>query len=235
MPEGNANIEIASHLREHGEHNGEDGATAGPSHLRIELIEILEAVLLALVALSTALSGYQAAKWDGVSARDYATSSRLRVESEQASLGSNQYLIYNSGNLTAWMQAVTSGQKQLAGILERRFTRGYDAAFKAWLKTHPLTNPKSPPGPRFMPQYKDRLAARSTALGEQASKAYEDGVDSRETGEKYVRLTVILAAVLFLIAVGQRFKIRNVRWSVIGIAGAFLAYAVVLLIIYPRA
>ena len=39
--------------------------------------------------LSTALSGCQAAKWDGVSAGGYATSSRLRVQSEQASLASN--------------------------------------------------------------------------------------------------------------------------------------------------
>jgi hypothetical protein len=75
MGEGNANAELAAHLREH--QPGHDG------HMRME---ILEAVLLAIVALSTALSGYQAAQWDGVSSRDYATSSRLRVQSEQASL-----------------------------------------------------------------------------------------------------------------------------------------------------
>jgi len=233
VPEGNANIEIASHLREHGEHEKE--GPAEPSRLRIEVVEILEAVLLAFVAVATALSGYQAARWDGVSARDYATSSRVRVQSEQASLSSNQLLIYNSGTLTAWMQAVTSGQKRLAHLLEERFTPNYDVAFKAWLKTDPLVNPDAPPGPRFMPQYKDPGAVRAAALGEQASRYYQRGVAARETGEKYVRLTVILAAVLFLIAVGQRFKIRNVRWAVLIFAGAFLVYALVLLIIYPRA
>ena len=233
MPEGNVNIEIASHLREHGGHDAE--SEAGRSRFRLEVVEILEALLLALVAIATALSGYQAAKWDGVSAKDYATSSRLRVLAEQASLGSNQYLLYNSGNLTAWMQAVTSGQKELAGILERRFTPNYAKAFKAWLKTDPLHSAKAPAGPRFMPQYKDPLAEKATGLGEQATRAYEAGIDSRETGEKYVRLTVILAAVLFLIAVGQRFKIRNVRWAVLTVAGVFLVYAFVLLIVYPRA
>jgi NO-binding membrane sensor protein with MHYT domain len=53
--------------------------------------------------------------------------------------------------------------------------------------------------------------------------------------DKYVRLTVILAAVLFLVAVGQRFKVRRVRLAVLGVAGVFLAYSVVLIAIYPRA
>ena len=86
MGEGNANAELAKHLTEH-----QPGHDEG--HVRLEILEILEAVLLAIVALSTALSGYQAARWDGVSARDYATSSRLRVQSEQASLSSNQNII----------------------------------------------------------------------------------------------------------------------------------------------
>ena len=234
MSEGNANVEIASHLREHGEHAHDAVPDAGRGKLRIELVEIFEAVLLALVALATAVSGYQAALWDGHSARDYATSSRLRVQAEQANLTSNQTLLYNSGNLTAWMQAKASGEKRLARILEDRFTPNYQTAFYAWLKTDPLNNPDAPAGPRFMPQYKDPYAEKGDRLNEQATEAYDSGVHSRETGEKYVRLTVILAAVLFLIAVGQRFKVRNVRWAVIGVAGAFLAYAMVLFVTYPR-
>jgi len=227
MPEGNFNAEIASHLREH-----QELQPGGEGHMRLE---ILEAILLAIVAISTALSGYQAAKWDGVSGRDYATASRLRVQAEQASLTSNQTIIYNSGNLTAWLQADTSGDTKLAAILARRFTPNYEVAFKAWLKTDPLTNSAAPPGPRYMPQYKDPLTAQATALSDQSSKAYENGVDSRDTADRYVRLTVILAAVLFLVAVGQRFRIRRVRLAVLGVAGALIVYCAVLLVIYPRA
>ncbi len=82
MPEGNINAEVAEHLREHGAHDEDDGQAANkPSRRRIETIEILEAILLAIVAIATALSGYQAALWDGESAKEYATSSRLRSES----------------------------------------------------------------------------------------------------------------------------------------------------------
>jgi len=41
--------------------------------------------------------------------------------------------------------------------------------------------------------------------------------------------------VLFLIAIGQRFHIRGVRLGVLGIAGALIVYAMVLLATYPRA
>jgi|GEM_PF-3410890 len=58
MAESNTNLEIAQHLREHGGHENH----GEPSRRRIETIEILEALLLAIVALSTGLSGYQAAK-----------------------------------------------------------------------------------------------------------------------------------------------------------------------------
>ena len=55
MPEG-FNIEIAHKLAEH-----EAGATSP----RFDLWEIAEAVVLALIAVATAWSGYHAAKWDG--------------------------------------------------------------------------------------------------------------------------------------------------------------------------
>jgi len=58
-------------------------------------------------------------------------------------------------------------------------------------------------------------------------------VHDRETSDRFVRLTVILAGVLFLIAIGQRFSIRRVRAGVLIVAGVFLTYALVLLFTYP--
>jgi len=46
---------------------------------------------------------------------------------------------------------------------------------------------------------------------------------------------VILAGVLFLIAVGQRFDVKGVRIGVLAVAGVFLVYGVVLLASLPIA
>jgi len=231
MSEANFNAEIAKHLSEHGEHKEAEAKSRGHR----ERIEILEAILLALVAVVTAWSGYQAARWDGVSAKDYATSSRLRAEGNAQQLTSNQTLIYNTGTLNTWIMATTQHNAQAARILAQRFTPNYDLAFKAWLKTNPLSNPLAPAGPRFMPEYKDPIAAQATKLNDQASEAFTGGVESRDRAEHYVRITVLLAAVLFLIAIGQRFEFRAVRISMLSVAGIFIVYTFLVLLTYPRA
>jgi hypothetical protein len=232
MPEGNINAEVAEHLREHGAHA--DRAEQPPSKRRVETIEILEAILLAVVAIATALSGFQAALFDGESAKEYATSSRLRTEANGVQLTANQTLVYNAGTFTAWLQAYDAGDKSLQDLLARRFTPEYKKAFDAWVEIGGATNPKAPPGPRYMPEYEDPLVEKATELNKEASHAFDLGVSTRATGEKYVRVTVILATALFLIAIGQRFRIRGVRNSVNTIAGVLILYCIYLIIIYPH-
>jgi hypothetical protein len=232
MPEGNVNAELANHLREQGEHD--EPAAYQPSRRRIETIEILEAILLAIVAIVTALSGYQAARWDGESAKEYATSSRLRTEAQSTALTANQTLIYNAGNFTAWLQAYDAGDKSLQDLLERRFTPEYKKAFDAWVAIDGMHDPTAPPGPRYMAEYEDPLTEKAAEQNKEASHAFDLGVDYRATGEHYVRITVVLAAVLFLIAIGQRFKVRGVRYAVNIVAGIFLVYCLYLFAIYPH-
>ncbi len=232
MPEGNINAEVAEHLREHGNHG--DTGERQPSKRRIETIEILEAILLAIVAIATALSGFQAALFDGESAKEYATSSRLRVEASNAQLTANQHLIANSGNFTAWLQAYDAKDESLMRLLERRFLPNYKEAFDQWVKLAPWTAPGTPPGPAYMPSYEEPLAEHAAELNKEASHAFDLGVSTRMTGEKYVRVTVILAVVLFLIAIGQRFKVRGVRNSVNTVAGVLIVYCVYLIIVYPH-
>jgi len=225
VSEANANAEIARHLDEHGRH---------ASGWRLDVLEILEAVLLAVVAVVTAWSGYQAAIWDGESARSYADSARKRIEAERLYLRSGQTLAYDAATFNAWLEATVNGDEDVAAAMEERFTPEYRAAFDAWLELDPLENPDAPAGPGLMPGYDDPLLEESAELSDQATEAFDEAVHARETGDDYVRITVVLAGVLFLIAIGQRFKVRGVRIAVIVLAGVFLTYGVALLAMLPR-
>jgi hypothetical protein len=226
MAEANINAEMARHLDEHG------GRRASRHE---KAIEIAEAVLLAVVAVLTAWSGYQASLWDAESTESYATSARERIEAEQLYLRSGQVLAYDAGTFNAWLQATVKGEKDLADVLERRFTPEYKVAFDAWLKLDPLNNPDAPSGPGLMDEYEDPLGEQSAELAKQATETFEEAVHARETGDSFVRTTVILAGVLFLIAVGQRFDVRSVRIGVLALAGVFLIYGIVLLSSLPIA
>ncbi|HVD71413.1 MAG TPA: hypothetical protein VNG34_11220 [Actinomycetota bacterium] len=228
MPEG-ANVEIAKHLNEHGSHS-----EGGRSDRFGRILEIFEAILLACVAIATAWSGYQSAKWDGRSAEQYAEASKLRVEQDLAATQAGQQLLFNTNALNAWVTATTTGDDQAAAVFAKRFTPNYAVAFDAWLKTDPLTEPDAPAGPSFMPEYHSPLDDKAADLDEQATHALEQGGSSRDTGEEYVRVTVFLAMVLFLIAMSQRFKIRNVRLGLIGLAVVFTGFALTLIFSFPH-
>ena len=148
MPEG-MNVEIAHKLTE-----SEPEAGHKPSRAE-ERVEIAEAVVLALVAVATAWSGYQSAKWDGHQALLYGTSARLRVEAAETREEARQLQVYDALTLNAWIEAKQRHDPNLVAIYQRRFSPEFRVAFEAWLKMDPLNNPKAPIGPAFIPEYRN--------------------------------------------------------------------------------
>ena len=227
MPES-SNIEIAHRVQESGERHG-------PHRRRHEVaIEIGEAFLLALVAIATAWSGYQSALWDGRSARLYGTSSRIRIVATQNTTRGGQQQLYDATTFNFWLQARLSGKPGLARDYQKRFRIEYRPAFRAWLATHPFVNPRAPAGPIFMPQYHNASSDRGTRLNAHASAVFDRGTHARETGEKYVRTTVLLATVLFLIALSQRFGLVKLRVGLLCVALVLLGIALTSIATYPR-
>ena len=87
------------------------------------------------------------------------------------------------------------------------FRDQYDVAFRAWLATKPFTNPNAPKGPQYMPQYKPTGAALSRRLDRTADAYYASGEHAASTSDKYIRVTVILASVLFLVGISSHFPL----------------------------
>jgi hypothetical protein len=201
----------------------------------VEVFEIVEAVLLSVVAVMTALSGYYAASWEGVASEAYSRAAVLKVDSNELQLTANARLALNAGVFTAWLQAHASGDKRLESILERRFTEEYDVAFRAWLKTDPFTDPQAPAGPYYMPEFQQPVADEAAALADEATLAFDEGGRANDTSDHFVSVTIILAAVLFLVAIGQRFKITGVRYGLTAVAASVLVYCIVLILAYPHA
>src|SRR4026209_232984 len=166
------------------------------SQSRFEAIEIIEAVILALVAVATAWSGYQAAKWAGNRAEQYAEASRLRVGAEGLATLAGQERIYDSVTFNSWLGAKLDGKEKEAEFLERRFRDEYRRAFTAWMKTDPFNNAQAPPGPIFMSDYHNAKHERFLGLNKQAAEMADQGTKSCETGDQNVRITVLLGTVL---------------------------------------
>jgi hypothetical protein len=189
-----------------------------------EVLEILEVLLLAAAAIATAWSGYQAAKGDGQQSILYADASVDRVQANTAATLGQQRLAADGAMFSAWLQARAANDPQLQAILVRRFSPEYRAAFTAWLATEPFTNPDAPPGPGYLPEYHNPGMEQAEKLNEHAAALEREGTEARHTAEEYVRATVLFALVLFLVAVGQRFRLRGVRIATIALALGLFAY-----------
>lgn len=227
MPEdGSSNIEVAQQLSEHNE----------SSHsLGHEILEIAEAVVLALVAIATAWSGYQATLWTGLQAELYGQASKLRVQAEATATYANQEGLYNASTVVEWLKAEAHGDKKLAELFERRFLPEFRPFFDAWEKSDPVNNPNAPAGPQFMAEYRSSKTIEAAKLNDQATEVFDQGTSARQRSDEYVRITVILATVLLLIATSQRSKDRRVRIGLLVIATLLLFFPAYHILTLPRA
>lgn len=227
MPEaGDSNIEVAHHLSRH-------GAPSQP-HAH-EALEIAEAILLAIVAIATAWSGYQAALWTGRQSELYGQADKLRVQAEGAATTANQERLYNAATVVEWLKAEAHGEKKLADLFERRLLVEFRPAFEAWKKTDPLNNPDAPAGFQLMPEYRCSKAEEAAKLNSEATEVFDEGTKSRQHSDDYVRATVTLATVLLLTAIGQRFKSHGVRVGLMVIAALVLCFPIYRILKLPLA
>jgi hypothetical protein len=227
MPE-DMNIETSYTL------SGAGGEEAETGRRRREVGEIVEVVILAVVAVATAWSGYQAARWDGRQAFLYGRSTTIRVDASEAATLGGQQRLQDISTFNTWIVAQAQGEQKIADLYVERFSPEYKVAFDAWLATDPLNNPDAPPGPSFMPEYHNTRSEEATKLNDQANRMFEEGTEARENADRYVRQTVLFATVLFMIAVSQRFTYRAVRLTATGLAAGLMVFALLGVIFLPR-
>jgi hypothetical protein len=197
------------------------------------VISIGEALLLSVVTVVAAWSGYSAAKWGTESSLGLAQASATRTKANRQFQESLEYRVGDATTYNAWIDAYLTGDEEAIEVAERRFRPEFRVAFEAWIATDPFENPDAPPGPQAMPEYVPTGLARSRELDAQADEFFAEGHEAAETADNYVRTTVILASVLFLVGISTQFPLRGVRYGLITVGAALLIFAGVLILRLP--
>ena len=209
------------------------GEVAGPSrHDRV--VTIVEAALLAVVALLAGWSGYASAKWSTQSRLLLAEASTARLEANRASALDAETLAFDSSTFEAWFTAYVAGNQAATDIAARRFRPEFRVAFDAWMAADPFTNADAPPGPTYMPEYARPHRAEAEELDAKAEARFAEGAEAGEDADRYVRITVFLATVLFLVGISGHFRVRAARYGLVGLSAGILVLAVAFLLIAPK-
>jgi hypothetical protein len=235
LPPSEVGKEIAEHRKQVAEKEEEEASSsAGELRGHDRLITIVEAFLLAVVAVLAAWSGFAAAKWGTESSLQLARASAARTEANRADFESFQLRNFDSLTFNGWFSAYVAGNKNAMRVAEMRFRPNFLVAFNAWLKTDPFTNPHAPKGPTYMPEYIQPGLAQANRLDAQANAHYAAGEAAGSNSDGYVRTTVYLATVLFLVGISGHFRVRAARIGLISIGGVILLFSSVLLIMAPK-
>ena len=230
MPEGLSAAEVGKEIAEHKKHS-ETARHEHDSHDR--WLSIVEALLLSFVAVLAAYSGYAAAKWGTESSLTLAKASAERTKANRADTEAIVTRTLDSASFNAWFTAFTAGNADAQRLAENRMRPGYRTAFDAWLATDPENDPSAPPGPAYMPQYVVPQDAVAKDHDAEADAAFAEGAEAGQTADKYIRATVFLATVLFLVGISGHFRIRQARIGLICAAGLLLAFAIIQLLELP--
>jgi hypothetical protein len=227
LPEGLSAAEVGKEIAEHKAHSAAHGGKQVEREWHDRWISIVEAVILSFVAVLAAYSGWAAAKWGTESSLSLAKASALRTKASRADLEAIVTRTQDSASFNAWFTAFVAGDRTAERIAVRRLRPGYRLAFDAWLATDPAHNPNAPRGPAYMPQYVIPQQATANTEDTEADKAFAEGQSAGGTSDNYIRDTVFLATVLFLVGISGHFRIRQARYALVGFGLALLAFSVV--------
>lgn len=229
MPEGLSPTEVGKEIEEHRKdaHSDEEEGSA-------RIFTIVEAVMLAVVAVLAAWSGFASAKWGTESSLNLAKAATARTEANRADLTALSQKNFDSSTFNAWFTAYTLNNQTAMKIAVRRFSPEFRRAFDSWLATDPATNPNAPKGPTYMPDYVQPGLAQSNLLDKQADEHYALGETAAGNSDNYVRTTIFLASVLFLVGISTHFRVRGARIALVAVGGTIMALAIVLLATAPK-
>ena len=180
-----------------------------------------------------AWSGYAAAKWSTESRVGLAEASAARTKANRANLEAIELRNFDSSTFEAWFSAYTAHNKQAMALAEHRFRPAFRVAFEAWRGDEARDEPHAPRGPTYMPQYRQPELGKGKALDAQADEAFASGASAGETSDKYVRTTVFLASVLFLVGISTRFPRRGGRYALVALGTVLLVVSLVQLTQLP--
>ena len=228
MPEGFSASEVGKEIGEHAKHSG-DHEGQGRRH---RAIVITEAVLLSVVAVTAAWSGYASAKWGTESSLKLAQASATRTKANRADLENLSLRTLDASTFNAWFTAHIAGHKNGERIAIKRFrprtaspsTRG-SRSIRTRTRTHRRV-------PRTCPSTSSRCS-RSRGSSTKADAYYAEGSKNAGTADDYVRTTIFLASVLFLVGISSHFPVLGARYALIGLGGVMLIVAIVLLLQLP--
>jgi hypothetical protein len=196
-------------------------------------VDTAAAILLALAAVATAWSSYQASRWTGEQAKAFSAANAARVNATQSSNLANAQKEVDVSLFTEWVDARLHDDVEVEDFYEQRFRDEFEPAFRAWLDTNPFTEPLAPDSPFAMPEYVVAAEEQATQLTATADATAEAARQYVQRATNYVLGVVLFAVALFFAGISPRLSRPRLRISIFAAGVAVFAAAATWIATFP--
>jgi hypothetical protein len=196
-------------------------------------VEIAATVVLALAAVATAWSSYQATRWNGEQAKTSSRVNKTRIEAARASdLAASQTQV-DVATFIQWVDATANDETRLAQFYRERFRPEFKPAFDAWLATKPLETEGAPLTPFALPQYRPAASVEAERLDQEADVLAAQVRRDIQRASNYVLGVVLFAVALFFAGMSTRLTGRGPRQAMVVIGCLLFVGAAVWIATFP--
>jgi hypothetical protein len=191
-------------------------------------LEIVAALLITLSAATSTWSAYQAARWSGVQARSFAEAGTRRAAAIQNTSVATARVTIDVGLFAQWLAAETEDDRTLTAALEARFPRTLAVAFAAWRAAGRPDSAAAPASPFELPEYRLPETTAAEDLNREGDARFQAALDANQQSDDYVLMTVVLAALIVVSALGREFPSLGIRRGavVLGTTGLLACWTV---------
>jgi len=196
-------------------------------------VEVAATVLLALAAVATAWSSYQATRWNGEQTKASSRTNAIRIEAARAQGLSEAQAQVDVATFTQWVDAYARDETELAEFYSKRFRDEFKAAVNAWAATRPLKNPDAPLTPFAMPQYKLAAEAEANRLDAEAELSAATVQRNIQRASNYVLGVVLFAVALFFAGISIRLRSAHLRSVTVSFGCALFVGTVIWIATFP--
>jgi hypothetical protein len=190
-------------------------------------LELAAALLLALAAVATAWSSYQATRWNGEQAKTSSRVNKARIDAARAADLATSQTQVDIATLIQWVDSYAREDEELARFYRTRFRAEFKPAFAAWIAARPLRSPDAPPTPFAMRQYRLAAAAEAERLDAESEVLAARVRRDIQRASNYVLGVVLCAVALFFAGISTKLATPGLRVAMLAIGWVVLLGAVI--------
>jgi len=208
--------------------------TDNTSHID-QKIEIISAIMLAVIIVAIAWCAYQSTLWNGIQTFKLHEVNSNDLQFVLKNIQQGQASTLDSMTFIEYVNALHDKNQKLSDFYFERFSPEMKTTVQAWMETDPLNNPNAPLHPFDMTQYNRTFMLEAQEFDKESQLQLDQAQQANKNSDNYILLTVIYSGVLFIGGILSRIFSRPVRLSLLVVGLGITVVATVMVFFMPIA